>query len=113
MNRFLLVLLSSPTLLSSLASLLVTASPVRAATPINAADNDLSCVFSPHSNGLTCIRVTLQPASTPASNPSDNDPTPMLDFTDEESDAAIAQFGCDCPACIRSLRQLRGMSPVT
>jgi hypothetical protein len=31
-----------------------------------------------------------------------------VEFTEEESDAAIAKFGCDCPACINSLRQLRG-----
>jgi hypothetical protein len=28
-------------------------------------------------------------------------------FTDEESDAAIAKFGCDCPACIRAIKQIR------
>jgi hypothetical protein len=31
-----------------------------------------------------------------------------VEFTEEESDAAITKFGCDCPACINSLRQLRG-----
>ncbi len=28
-------------------------------------------------------------------------------FTDEESEAAAARFGCDCPACIRALKQIR------
>jgi hypothetical protein len=28
-------------------------------------------------------------------------------FTDEESDAAINKFGCDCPACIRAIKQIR------
>jgi hypothetical protein len=28
-------------------------------------------------------------------------------FTDEESDAAVKKFGCDCPACIRSIKQIR------
>jgi hypothetical protein len=28
-------------------------------------------------------------------------------FTDEESDAAAAKFGCDCPACIRAIKQIR------
>ncbi|AUB37281.1 hypothetical protein COO91_03219 [Nostoc flagelliforme CCNUN1] len=32
----------------------------------------------------------------------------MLNFTEEESDAAIQTFGCDCPYCLNSLRQLRG-----
>jgi hypothetical protein len=33
-----------------------------------------------------------------------------LNFTDEESDTAIALFGCDCPSCLNSLRQMRGMT---
>jgi hypothetical protein len=28
-------------------------------------------------------------------------------FTDEESDAAVQKFGCDCPACIRAIKQIR------
>lgn len=32
---------------------------------------------------------------------------PVLDFSAAESDAAVALFGCDCPACINTLRQLR------
>jgi hypothetical protein len=31
-------------------------------------------------------------------------------FSDAESDAAVQLFGCDCPACIRSLRQLQQQS---
>jgi hypothetical protein len=33
-----------------------------------------------------------------------------LNFTDEESDAAIAKFGCDCPRSINTLRQTRGIT---
>jgi hypothetical protein len=29
------------------------------------------------------------------------------DFSEAESDAAVTLFGCDCPACIGALRQLR------
>ncbi|MGG6264258.1 hypothetical protein ACQ4M3_00730 [Leptolyngbya sp. AN03gr2] len=32
-------------------------------------------------------------------------------MTIEESNAAIALFGCDCPACVNALRQLRGQAP--
>ncbi len=32
------------------------------------------------------------------------------DFSEAESDAAVQLFGCDCPACIRSLRQLQDQS---
>ncbi|MGI0480049.1 hypothetical protein ACN4EE_04585 [Geminocystis sp. CENA526] len=33
----------------------------------------------------------------------------MLNFTDEESDAAIKLYGCDCPSSINKLKKLRGM----
>ena len=33
--------------------------------------------------------------------------TTILDFSEAESDAAAVLFGCDCPNCIRALRQLR------
>lgn len=32
----------------------------------------------------------------------------MMNFSEAESDAAVALFGCDCPPCINALRQLRG-----
>ena len=38
---------------------------------------------------------------------------PELEFTDEESDASVALFGCDCPACLNALRQIRGLPPMT
>jgi hypothetical protein len=31
-------------------------------------------------------------------------------FSEAESDAAVALFGCDCPACLRSLKQLQRQS---
>jgi len=38
------------------------------------------------------------------------DPNYMnFEMTDEESDTARMLFGCDCPVCVRSLRQLRSM----
>jgi len=36
----------------------------------------------------------------------------MLDFSEAESDEAVALFGCDCQMCINSLRQLRGLPPL-
>ncbi len=42
----------------------------------------------------------------------DADTPPMLEFSLEESDAAIALFGCDCPAHLNSLRALRGQKPL-
>lgn len=37
---------------------------------------------------------------------------PELEFTDEESDASVSLFGCDCPACLNALRQIRGLPPM-
>ncbi|MFQ3583897.1 MAG: hypothetical protein SNJ85_03040 [Cyanobacteriota bacterium] len=34
---------------------------------------------------------------------------PFLEFTLEESNTAIALFGCDCPAHLNQLRQMRGL----
>jgi hypothetical protein len=31
----------------------------------------------------------------------------LPNFTDAESDAAVSLFGCDCPNCIRALKQLQ------
>jgi hypothetical protein len=41
------------------------------------------------------------------------DPDAVMNFSDEESDAAAALFGCDCPACLRSLRQMRFLARVS
>lgn len=38
-------------------------------------------------------------------------PTIEYPMTEEESNAAIALYGCDCPACVNALRQLRGQPP--
>jgi hypothetical protein len=36
-----------------------------------------------------------------------------VNFTDEESDAAIKKFGCDCPACIRAVKQIKVFTSAT
>lgn len=40
-----------------------------------------------------------------------SDELPQLEFTEAESDASVELFGCDCPACINALRQMRGLPP--
>jgi hypothetical protein len=114
MNRLLLTLLVSPTLFGSVMSLSAIANPAQIGeTPSQSADSP-KCVRSPHTQRLTCVRL---PAKTAAANsqpkiswqrPADEQ-VAMLDFSEEESDAAVAMFGCDCPVCINSLRQLRGV----
>jgi len=114
MNRLLLTLLVSPTLFGSVMSLSAIANPAQIGeTPSQSADST-KCVRSPHTQRLSCVRV---PVKTAAANsqpkiswqrPADEQ-VAMLDFTEEESDAAVAMFGCDCQVCINSLRQLRGV----
>lgn len=120
MNRkFALTLISSPALFASMISLvMMTSQPARANQPVNGTGNFVNCVEDPHSadHNLVCQRaskkaqaVTGSEVTAPQAEPSR---VTELQFTDEESDAAIAMFGCDCPVCINALRQLRGDGPI-
>jgi hypothetical protein len=40
-------------------------------------------------------------------------PDAGITFTDAESDAAVKKFGCDCPACIRAVKQIRMFTGVS
>lgn len=75
-----------------------------------------TCITNPHGEkDFVCIRdserkkpyTSSARSSTIVTSISDKN-IAMLNFTDEESDAAIKLFNCDCPLCINSLRQLRG-----
>jgi hypothetical protein len=127
MNRKLvLAALSSPTLIGSLMALATTAASIPSA---QAADAPLvnSCLVPLHGKQygkLTCQKITpaamaarnvweaeqLKAAANPVKTP---EVMPQkLEFTDEESDAAVIVFGCDCPSCLNMLRQMRGLPPV-
>jgi hypothetical protein len=74
-----------------------------------------SCITNPHDvQNFVCIRdsknkqVSIAPISSAVTTGKSARNIAMLNFTEEESDAAIQLFGCDCPYCINSLRQLRG-----
>jgi len=69
---------------------------------------------------LSVVRSRSLPWRHPLPWPEIGDPNPseaeveaaehlFLEFTLEESNAAIALFGCDCPAHINQLRRLRGL----
>ncbi|MEG4147740.1 hypothetical protein QUB37_17295 [Microcoleus sp. AT3-A2] len=116
MNRLLLTLLVSPTLFGSVMSLSAIANPAQIGeTPSQSADSP-RCVRSPHSQRLTCVRLPAKAAANSKVKISwqrpDDQQVAMLDFSEEESDAAVALFGCDCQMCINSLRQLRGLPPL-
>jgi hypothetical protein len=116
MNRkFALTLLSSPALFASMVSMVVMAQPARANQVFN--QGNLVCMQSPHSaqHKIVCERRqahkpgTVSAKDTVIAQAQPNQIT-ELKFSDEESDRAIALFGCDCPACINSMRQLNGMA---
>lgn len=125
MKRVLLTLLASPALLgSALCYLSVLPSATPAAEAVVQISNNLKCDRASHhlQQQFVCVRVNQatgktdrelidltkqKPAYTPVQSSPDN--PDMLDFTDEESDAAISLFGCDCLVCLNSLRQLRAI----
>lgn len=119
MNRLVLALLSTPTIFGSALSILLSVNVAQATEPI-AQPVSLECRRSSYIQPLVCERVsqttsvnrstTVPPTIRPTNQP---DETPMLEFTDEESDAAIARFGCDCLVCINAIRQARGLPPVS
>lgn len=126
-NKLSLFLLSSPTLASMLLMLLTD-------KPAQAVELDRSTRFekvekAPKAN-LTCSQNNCTGNASLASftdifvketgkdNLSEKFPnlerTPegdlILEFTEEESNSAIALFGCDCVKSINALRQIRGIS---
>ena len=122
MNRLLLNLLALPTLVGS-SFCWLTAMPAHsieqsveqnvAVPDRNAAEAQL-CVMSRHSRfNLVCEKVsTLKnaPKVKPVDYATDHLTSPAeFNFSEEESNASIALFGCDCPLCINSLRTLRTM----
>ena len=115
MKRFLLLFLSAPTVLSAILPIVTTAAPALAA---ERSGTEAKFCVNAHAR-LVCIK-----SSQLASNSSKStliaraeaqarNPDAFINFNEEESDAAAAMFGCDCPACIRSLRQLRIMAKVS
>jgi hypothetical protein len=116
MKRFLLLFLSAPTVLSVILPLVTATGPAFADT--KPATQDKFCVNA-HAK-LVCVKSSqLASSNTPKSSliakaqAEARNPDAFINFSDEESDGAVAVFGCDCPACIRSLRQLRIMAQVS
>jgi hypothetical protein len=115
MKRFLLLFLSAPTVLSTI--LLVTATQPVLAAEASTKVGDKFCINA-HAR-LVCVKSSQLASNTPKSTliaraqAEAKNPDAFINFSDEESDGAVAIFGCDCPACIRSLRQLRIMAQVS
>lgn len=60
---------------------------------------------------LVFDRPMPQSAANVRETPS-NDEVPTLNFTDEESQAAIQKYGCDCSSCVVAVQQLQGKLPL-
>lgn len=114
MNRFILSLLSSPVLIASILSTTVMVNHAQAIEPVNNNTDKLTCIRNKHKVGLVCARASVlaQVPDYQSEVEFSREDAPMLAFNDEESDLAINLFGCDCPACINSLRQMRNATPL-
>jgi len=119
-KKLVLNLLSSSAIFTSLMSTLAAINPVHASVNLNQrlmhTNDGRTCITNPHGlKDFVCIRDSERdPKASPirtsisvSAQPSDST-VGELNFTDEESEAAIRLFKCDCPYCINSLRQLRG-----
>lgn len=124
-KKLILAALSSPSLIGALLAL----SSTVASLPAQAAESQVeSCLVSYHGKKLgklVCTRVSQEAFDRRKVREAENLYIPgkfiseaeesfplKLDFTDEESDAAVAIFDCDCPFCLNMLRQMRGLPPV-
>ncbi|AFZ56255.1 hypothetical protein Anacy_0665 [Anabaena cylindrica PCC 7122] len=115
----------------SMLSTVMIARPIHAGQTVTPIGTHLSCVRSNHSATprQVCIQVdnttpstakpTMQLAQvegeenqTIKNEPEQQNQPDELEFTEAESDEAIKLFGCDCPACISSVRQLHGLAPL-
>ncbi|BAZ67893.1 MAG: hypothetical protein KME28_24495 [Pelatocladus maniniholoensis HA4357-MV3] len=120
MNKKLaLALLASPTIFTSLLSVIGIVNPAHAASPVIRLKDGEACIRHPHVSydRFVCMRTSkVDPRYSTASKFNavnfSNDKVAMLNFTEDESDAALATFGCDCPYCMNALRALRGQAPV-
>jgi hypothetical protein len=118
MKKFLLLFLSAPTVLSTVLPVVTAAQPAFAGGTAHTNPDGKFCVNA-HAK-LVCVKSSQLASNHPTqamliakAQAEAKDPDAFMNFNDEESDGAIALFGCDCPACIRSLRQLRTMAQVS
>ncbi|MGB6299303.1 MAG: hypothetical protein WBF90_24410 [Rivularia sp. (in: cyanobacteria)] len=123
-KKFFLTLLSSPILFSSMVSMAVFTQPASANDTVESTPRRFTCgrqatrqatVAATPTPSVGCTRLRRNSASPDANTNGGLRPgeLPELEFTDEESDASVALFGCDCPACLNALRQIRGLPPMT
>jgi hypothetical protein len=112
MNKLVLTLLSSSTTFSSMLLMLLTVNPVQAAE-LTASSKPSTPEASPALCACSLNPTNIDSTAIPENRLNSSSETPMLDFTEEESETAIQRFGCDCVACVNTIRKMRGLLPVT
>lgn len=116
MNRKLILsLLSSPTIFASMMSIVGVVNSAHAAPPVLRMKDGQACVRHPHAGytNFVCTRVDNKNQANRVNSVQQSDKNvAMLDFSEAESNKAIALFGCDCPYCMNALRTLTGAQPL-
>ncbi|MBD2608222.1 hypothetical protein H6G81_27835 [Scytonema hofmannii FACHB-248] len=117
-KKFVLTLLSSPVLFSSILSIVMMTQPAHASQTGTPPGSRVSCLGDPQTATprFACQRVSNSSATQakPATKvaPVQSNEITELEFTEQESDEAIRLFGCDCPPCINAVRKINGLSPM-
>ncbi|AHJ29610.1 hypothetical protein NSP_32850 [Nodularia spumigena CCY9414] len=102
-------------LVSSILSMGAMANQAQAANPETENTDKLTCVQNYHILRPVCARASVLaqiPEYEPANELAGENQDSLLAFNIEESDMAVDLFNCDCPQCINSLRQMRGIAPL-
>jgi hypothetical protein len=106
--RFIAIPAISGSFLASCLLAVQTSKVQAASSPLSQASCSLlpaSELESPNIQSLLHRKSSLLIASAAGSNVVQDEFS--VDFSEAESDAAVALFGCDCPACMNVLNQLR------
>ncbi|MDH6055957.1 hypothetical protein [Umezakia ovalisporum] len=116
-KKTILSLLSTPMLVSSILAMGTMVNQAQAAElEKENTNNKFTCIRNEHIRRPVCARASAL-AQIPEYqagiefSATENE-VPLLAFNIEESDMAVKLFNCDCPACINTLRQMRGITPL-
>jgi len=122
-NRLSLILLSGSTVVGSLLLMSLTNKPTQAAELDTQTTPQKASTGNAHRANLDCKRqsctgnahlANFTQVFGEADEFANLEKTPeghlILEFTEEESNAAIAMFGCDCVKSLNAIRQMRGIS---
>jgi hypothetical protein len=112
-HRILLKLATIPTLASSMLTMVLMPGLTHAVEARTTASVQTSCNV-PVDSGMSFLetKLALQNGETNATSSTESlTEDPLMDFSEAESDAAVALFGCDCPPCINALRKVRSQLP--